>query len=237
MNSLSDSINHAFQEATSSHGPCPLTDAANRHSVLSGLSAPDLVHQTTDAPAAPAVLDQLWPAVIDSYRVGPSPFWGAVVLKMVLPTLLDKVADLRYEPKLADDVDQQLISGVLHAAATGRLPDPARWTPNRLATRAVTRTGRWLEAETRARCLYLLELPERPAEPAPARDSDHDDLATLQALLRPAGLEDATVMLLYRNRVLGEALAGIAEELCLNDALLRMRRLRALERIRRHLAA
>ncbi len=237
MNSLSDSINHAFEEATSSYGPCPLTDAANRHTVLSWLSALDLVHQTTDAPAAPAVLDQLWPAVIDSYRVGPSPFWGAVVLKMVLPTLLDKVGVLRYELDLVEDVDQQLFSGVLRAAATGRLPDPARWTPNRLATRAVTGTGRWLEAEARAQCVYLGELPERAAEPAAAPDSDQDDLETLLALLRTAGLEDATVILLYRKRVLGEPLAGIAEELCLNEALLRMRRLRALERIRRQLAA
>ena len=237
MNSLSDSINNAFEEATTSHGSCPLTDAAKRHPVLSGRTAAHLVDQAWDEAMPPVCRDSLWMAVIDSYRVGPRPFWGAVVLKMVLPTLLDKLANLRYELELVEDLDQDLISGVLRAAATGRLPDPARWTPNRLATRAVTRTGRWLEAETRARCLYLRELPERPAEPAPVRDSDHDDLATLLALLRPAGLEDATVMLLYRNRVLGEPLAGIADELCLNDALLRMRRLRALERIRRHLAA
>jgi DNA-directed RNA polymerase specialized sigma24 family protein len=229
MNSISDSVNQAFEDATSSYGSHPLTDAANRHSVLSGLSAPDLVHQATEAPAPPAVLDGLWTAVIDSYRLGPRPFWGAVVLKMVAPTLLHKIARVRYERHLGEDVGQQLISGVLQAAATERLPDPARWTPNRLATRSVTRTRRWLTAEARSRCLYLGDLPEPASEP----ESETDDLASLLAALRRAGLTDATAVLLYRNRVLGEPLAGIADQLGVSEEALEMRRFRAEERIRR----
>lgn len=232
MNSLSDSINRAFEEATSSHGPWPLTDAARRHPVLRGLATPDLVAQAWDEAAPPAFRNSLWMAVIDSYRLGPRPFWGAVVLKMVAPTLLGRVAKLRYDQELGEDVGQQLISGVLHAAASGQLPDPARWTPNRLATRAVTQTKRWLVAETRSRCLYLGDLSEPAAEP----QSEPDDVASLLAVLRTAGLTDATAVLLYRSRVLGEPLAGIAEQLGTTVETLEMRRFRAEERIRRQAA-
>jgi hypothetical protein len=237
MNSISDSVNQAIEEATSSYGSRPLTDAANRHVVLSGLSAPDLVHQATDVPAPPAILDGLWLAVIDSYRFGPRNFWGAVVLKMVAPTLLHKVRTLRYERDLSEDVDQHLLSGVLHAAATAKLPDPARWTPHRLATRAVTQTRRWLAAEARSRCLSLDDLHERATGPSAVPHSDSGDLASLLALSRPAGVSDATAVLLYRNRVLGEPLASIANQLGMTGDELRMRRVRAEARLRRQLAA
>ncbi len=233
MNSLSDSISRAFEEATSSDQLCRLTDAAERHSVLSGLSASDLVDRATDAATHVAVRDRLWIAVIDSYRLGPRPFWGAVVLKMGAPTLVHKVAKLRYDRDLGDDVDQQLISGVLHAAATEKLPDPARWTPNRLATRAVTRTKRWLATEVRSRCLYLGDIPEPAAEP----DRDPDELASILELLQPVGLSEAAGVLLYRNRVLGEDLHSIAADLGISAEALQMRRFRAEERIRRQPAA
>jgi DNA-directed RNA polymerase specialized sigma24 family protein len=230
MNSLSDEINQAFEEALSAHGLAPLERMAGSHPILSGLSAGDLIDSAVNDRIAPFDRDQLWVAVIDSYRQGPGGFWGPVVLQAVVPALLRKAAGLRHEPELEEDINHQLIASVLHAAATGKLPSPARWTPNRLATRAVTMTRRWMAKEARSRCVYLNELPESAAPP----DPDPNEFASMLVLLRGWGLDKEGSILVLRNRVHGEPLARIAEQLGMTEEALQMRRFRAEERIRRH---
>jgi hypothetical protein len=195
---------------------------------LTGLSALDVVRLAMDRSSTPEVRDRLWIAVIDSYRRGPRGFWGAVVLRMAAPTLLRKATQLRYERELGEDTDHHLIAGVLEAAVTEQLGSPARWTPNRLATRAVTRTRRWLDAERRSRCLYLADLPE----PAVELELELSELSALLGWIQPLGLGEEAAVLIYRNRVLGERLTSIAAELGLSEAALRMRRFRIEERIR-----
>jgi len=233
MNSFSDEIKQAFEEALSAHGPAPLKRMAGSHPILSRMSVGDLIDSAVNERTAPFVRDQLWVAVIDSYRQGPVGFWGPMVLQAIVPTLLRKAARLRQQPDLCEDINHQLIAAVLDAAATERLPNPARWTPNRLATRAVTRTRRWIATESRSRCVYINELPELAAEP----DPDPDEFPSMLDRLRGLGLGEGVSILLYRNRVLGEPLAGIAEQLGTTEEALQMRRLRAEERIRRQLAA
>ncbi|HUY74422.1 MAG TPA: hypothetical protein VMW11_07910 [Candidatus Dormibacteraeota bacterium] len=233
MSSFSDEIDQAFEEALSTHGPRQLDQLAEGHPVLAGMSAADLIDVAVNDRVAPFVRDQVWVAVIDGYRQGPTAFWGPLVLKAIVPTLLPKAARLPQEPEFEADINHQLIAGVLHAAATGKLPSPARWTPNRLATRAVTRTRRWMAKEARARDVYLDELPEAEAGP----DPEPDEFASMLVLLRGWGLDEAGSILLLRNRVFGEPLAEIAEQLGMAEAVLRMRRVRAEERIRRQLAA
>jgi len=153
------------------------------------------------------------------------------VLKAIVPTLLRKAARLPQEPEFEADINHQLIAAVLDAAATGKLPSPAHWTPNRLATRAVTRTKRWVAKEALARDVYLDELPESEAGP----DPDPDEFASMLALLRRWGLDEKRSLLVLRNRVLGEPLVEIAEQLGVSETALQMRRCRAEERIRQRL--
>ena len=231
MSSISDEIDQAFEEALSAHGRAPLDRLAQGHPVLAGMSTSDLIDVAVNDRVAPYIRDQVWLAVIDGYRHGPSAFWGPVVLKAVVPTLLPKAARLAQQPELEADINHQLIAGVLHAAATGILPRPARWTPNRLATRAVTRTRRWMAKEARARDVYLDELPESEAGP----DPESDEFASMLDLLRRWGLDEKGSLLVLRNRVLGEPLIEIAEQLGVTEEALQMRRCRAEERIRQRL--
>ena len=231
MSSFSDEIDQAFEEALSTHGPRQLDRLAEGHPVLVGMSAASLIGVAVDDRIDPFVRDQVWLAVIDGYRHGPSAFWGPVVLKAIVPTLLPKAARLAQQPELEADINHQLIAGVLHAAATGILPRPARWTPNRLATRAVTRTRRWMAKEARARDVYLDELPESEAGP----DPESDEFASMLDLLRRWGLDEKRSLLVLRNRVLGEPLVEIAEQLGVTEEALQMRRWRAEERIRQRL--
>ena len=236
MSSLSDDINQGFEDALLAYGPGILEEAASRHPFLCGMSARDLVSVALDKRARRDVKNQLWIAVIDSYRHGPRGFWGPVILQMVSPTLLRKATRLLAEAELAEldeDTCHQLIAALLNAAAREKVPTPARWIPNRLATRAVTKVGRWMAAETRARCAYLQEVPEPAAEP----DPDPIEFASMLARLKGWGVGEATAILLYRNRVLGEPLPRLAQELGTTEEALQMRRLRAEERIRRQLAA
>jgi DNA-directed RNA polymerase specialized sigma24 family protein len=231
MSSISDEIDQAFEEAQWAHGPAPLFRLAEGHPVLAGMSAADLIGIAVNDRVAPFVRDQLWMALIDGYRQGPTAFWGPLVLKAVMPTLLRKAARLPQEPEFDADINHQLIAAVLDAAATGKLPSPAHWTPNRLATRAVTRTKRWMAMEARTRDVYLDELPESEAGP----DPDPAEFASMLVLLRTWGLHEEGSLLVLRNRVLGEPLAEIAEQLGVTEAALQMRRCRAEERIRRRL--
>ena len=231
MGSFSDEVDQAFEEAQRAHGPAPLDRLAQGHPVLAGMSTSDLIDVAVNDRVDPYIRDQVWVTVIDGYRHGPSAFWGPVVLKAIVPTLLPKAARLAQEPELEADINHQLIAGVLHAAATGILPRPARWTPNRLATRAVTRTRRWMAKEARARDVYLDELPESEAGP----DPESDEFVSMLVLLRGWGLDEAGSILVLRNRVLGEPLAEIAEQLGITEEALQMRRCRAEERIRQRL--
>jgi len=85
--------------------------------------------------------------------------------------------------------------------------------------------------EARTRDAYLDELPESEAGP----DPDPDEFASMSVLLRGWGLDEDESILLLRNRVFGEPLAEIAEQLGVTEAALQMRRCRAEERIRQRL--
>ena len=236
MSSLSEDINTGFEDVLLAQGSGDLEEAATRHPYLADMSARDLVSVALDMRARREVKNQLWSAVIDSYRHGPRGFWGPVILQMLSPTLVRKASRLLAMAELAkldEDIRHQLIAALLNAAARETVPTPARWIPNRLATRAVTQARRWMAAELRARRFYVSDLPEPAADP----DPEPIDFASMLAWLEGLGVVEANAILLYRHRVLGEPLERLADELGTTEAALRLRRLRAEIRIRRQLAA
>ena len=100
MNSLSDEVSQAFEDALSD-GTAPLERAAERHPVFSGMSACELIDAAVSEETAPLRRDQLWVAVIESYRQGPRSFWGPVLLQAIAPTLLRGVRQRSLVLKLA----------------------------------------------------------------------------------------------------------------------------------------
>ena len=232
MSLFSEDVRKGFEDAIRSNHQFILEEAADRYPFLKGMSARDLVLIGRNAHAKHEAKNQLWSAVIGSYRHGPRGFWGPVILQILAPTVLRRAARLLAEGEhanLVEDTAHQLVAAVLSAAATETLPTPARWIPNRLATRAVTRVGRWIEVEIDSRCEYLADVPE--PEAAPDRDATTFD--SMLGRLKTMGVPRATALLLYRNRVLGEPLPRIAQELGTTAEALQMRRFRAEERIRR----
>ena len=232
MSLFSEDVRKGFEDALRSNHQGILEEAADRHPFFKGMSACDLVLMGWNGRAKHDVKNQLWSAVIGSYRHGPRGFWGPVILQMLSPAVLRRAARVLAEgthANLAEDTAHQLVAAVLSAAATETLPTPARWIPNRLATRAATRVGRWIEVEIDSRCEYLADVPEPEAAP----DRDVTIFDSMLARLKTLGVPRATAILLYRNRILGEPLPRIAQELGTTAEALRMRRFRAEERIRR----
>ena len=234
MSLFSEDVRKGFEDAIRSNHQGILEEAADRHPFLKGMSARDLVLIGRNGRAKQDVKNKLWSAVIGAYRHGPRGFWGPVILQMLSPTLVRKASRLLAKAELAkldEDIRHQLIAALLNAVARETVPTPARWIPNRLATRAVTQARRWMAAELRARRFYVSDLPEPAADP----DPEPIDFASMLAWLEGLGVVEANAILLYRHRVLGEPLERLADELGTTEAALRLRRLRAETRIRRQL--
>jgi len=217
MMQFTEQIQIAFAEAT-------------RSGILPGVA--DLPERLRDFEADGCELDKLWAELLQHYQAGPRQAWAAVLLEAMRPDLAAAVAAVPAFPPVItrEDFAQQLMANVL-VAALDSPADQARWTPNRLISRASQKTQKWLAREIRGfakRAGYV------------------DEKATVKSSLGLLGLlvelemssnPSVGMVVLYREEVLGDSLAEIAAECGLSENALRHRRRRAVERIRRELAA
>ncbi len=112
--------------------------------------------------------DRLLLGVIHSYRDGPKKLWAPVLLELLAPALVARVARLEWVvPAIdEDDLTQQLIVEVLEVAASTRLSPDTRYVQHRLLTTAGRSVTRWLQREAQ-RQRSLETLPNSEDEPVP----------------------------------------------------------------------
>ena len=202
--------------------------------VRSGLpsEARDLPARLRDFTCDGATLDVLWSDLLRCYRNGPRQAWATVLLEAMRPDLAAAVAVVPAFPPVVtrEDYAQQLMANLLAAALDGPV-DPARWTPNRLISRAGLETQRWLAREIRSFARQVGYVDQKAA--SHARWAMPTLLLELEMKKNPS----AGLVVLYREEVLGESLVEIAAESGLSEEALRSRRRRAVERIRAVLVA
>ena len=95
--------------------------------------------------------DRLLIAVVTAYRAGDRQVWAAVLLDLLAPALLSRLAAFRVHSNSIDaaDLRQQLVVELLGAAASMPLPSGARFVERRLVLRAGQGVRRWLQRERR----------------------------------------------------------------------------------------
>jgi hypothetical protein len=177
-------------------------------------------------------LDALWTELLRHFQDGPRQPWATVLLEAMRPDLAVAVAVVpAFPPAITrEEVAQQLIADLLKAALDSPA-DPARWTPNRLISRAAQTTQRWLGREIRAFAQGVGNLEQTAT--APAGQEMPGLLLELELRRNPS----AGLVALYRQEVLGDSLAEIAFEVGLSENALRLRRRRVIERLRREFTA
>jgi hypothetical protein len=176
--------------------------------------------------------DRMWSQVLRDYVEGPRTAWATVILEAMCPDLVITIAAMPAMPPAIthDEVAQQLITEILAAALDGPA-EPARWSPNRLLSTATKGTYRWLAREIRSMSHITGDLDRR------ATDAAGHEIPGLLAELEARSIPSAGLIILYRQEVLGESLAEMAAQSGLSENALRLRRRRAVERIRKELAA
>ena len=176
--------------------------------------------------------DRMWAQVLRAYIEGPRTEWATIILEAMCPDLVITIAAMPAMPPAIthDEVAQQLITELLTAALDGPA-EPARWSPNRLLSTATKGTYRWLAREIRSMSHSTGDLDRR------VTDAAGHEIPGLLAELEARSIPSAGLIILYRQEVLGESLADMAAESGLTQNALRLRRRRAIERIRKELAA
>src|SRR5258708_18836375 len=119
---------------------------ATRSGILPGVA--NLPERLRDFEADGCELDRLWAELLQHYQRGPRQAWAAVLLEAMRPDLAAAVAAVPAFPPVItpEDFAQQLMTNVL-LAALDNPADRARWTPNRLISRASQNTQKWLARE------------------------------------------------------------------------------------------
>jgi len=212
-----DQIHQAFAETVGSGSIVGVEDLPSR---LRNLASP------------PDERDRLWGHLLSAYVQGPRQPWATVILAAMCPDIAVTVATIPAMPPAIthDEISQQLITELL-AAALGGPTEPARWSPNRLLSRSTTLTYRWLAKEIRSLKVCIGDLDRR------ASDAAGHEIPGLLAELEARATPSAGLVILYRQEVLGESLSDIAAESGLSENALCLRRHRAVQRLRRELAA
>ena len=216
MMQFTEQIRRAFEETVLSR-------------VLTGVDT--LPERLRDYLAPGCELDALWTDLLRHFQEGPRQPWATVLLEAMRPDLAAATVAVPSFPPVVtrEDFAQQLMVNLLTAALDPPV-EPARWTPNRLISRAGLSTQRWLAreihgfakrvgyADRKAGLLSGLGLPS---------------LLELDIKRNPS----PGLVALYRQEVLGDSIEEMAAECGLTENALRLRRRRAIERIRRELDA
>ena len=77
----------SFEEVVDGDGPGTLAEAQELEPALAGLALTDLVVLARDAQLSLSRQDEVFGAVVRSYRRGPTKVWGAILLEMLAPAL------------------------------------------------------------------------------------------------------------------------------------------------------
>ena len=89
--------------------------------------------------------------IVAAYRTGPQELWAPVIVDLAAPALLARLQHLVARPPYLDveDLSQQLVVQLLHAAATMRVADDGRHLKRELVARACKAVSRQLAREHR----------------------------------------------------------------------------------------
>jgi hypothetical protein len=201
-----------------------------RSGALSG--ADKLPERLRDYLAPGRELDSLWGDLLRHFQEGPRQPWATVLLEAMRPDLAAAVAVVPVLPPIVtrEDFAQQLMANLLTAALDPPV-EPARWTPNRLISRAGLSTQRWLAREIRGFARRVGYVDRK------AGSSLGLELPSLLLELEMKRNPSPGLVVLYRQEVLGDSIEEMAAECGLTENALRLRRRRAIERIRRELDA
>ena len=100
--------------------------------------------------------DLLLAQIVFEYRKGPRDVWAAVLLDILTPAILARLARYRTEPPAVDveDIRQQFVVELLSAAASIPMPPGSAFVERRLILRAGQGIRRWLRREGRYRARF-----------------------------------------------------------------------------------
>jgi hypothetical protein len=89
--------------------------------------------------------------VVHAYRCGPRQLWGPVLLDLMAPAIVERLQRLHVQPPAIDEeeVRQQFLVEVLHAAAYIPIPRHPSWVRGQILSRANQAVRRWLARERR----------------------------------------------------------------------------------------
>lgn len=196
---------------------------------LAGRSIQELRRIVRDPELPNRDQDELWAAILRTYRRSGNTAWGSLLLELLAPALVEIAVSLAPQsPRVdADDLQQQLAVEALTAGRSIPL-DGGRFIKPWLVLEVRRRIGRWLRRE--AGQPRSLDLDEEPT--IVARDSD---AAWEMCELRLSNQRSQDLALLYRLEVLGETHEEVGRELgCTANAVKCLRR-RARLRLQREL--
>lgn len=207
---------------------------AFEETVQSGVlsDAQKLPERLRDYLAPGCELDALWADLLRHFKEGPRQPWATVLLEAMRPDLAAAVAVVPVLPPVVtrEDFAQQLMANLLTAALDPPV-EPARWTPNRLISRAGLTTQRWLAREIRGFARQVGYVDRKVGS------ISGFELPSLLLELEMNRNPSPGLVVLYRQEVLGDSIEEMAAECGLTENALRLRRRRAIERIRRELDA
>lgn len=224
---LAELVRRSFEDVASGDGPRELSEARELEPALADITLPELIALARDAEVAVERQDEVYGAIVRSYRKGPRPVWGAVLLEMLAPALIAAASDVaaRGAATPPEDLDQQVLVETLATAAQIPLWRD-QWLKRRIMIRVSIALVRWSAKQS----------PEVGQEPLAFVNAP--DLIPLFELLRLCGevLTPQQFALVYRTTVLREQLTELASEIGATPLALKLRRRRALARLRRHAA-
>jgi hypothetical protein len=224
---VSDLARSAFDDILGGDGPNQLALARQVEPGLIGLSLPALIEIARDAEVPLNRQDGVFGAVVRSYRRGPRSIWGAILLEMLAPAIGGAELEVvSWEPvNDEEDLHQQAVLEALSAADQMPLWGD-RWLKRRIEFRVRIALLRWSAGQ------FPLASAEAPL------DREAPDVIGLFDLLDVMGcvLTPQEFTLVYRSTVLREELVELAQEMGSTFDAVRMKRARALRRLRPHAA-
>jgi hypothetical protein len=226
---MSQLLNAAFVESGSELARA-VNDAGSSEPALRSLEPLQLIELVRDADLPLGRQDDIWGAVIRCHRRGPSCLWGALVLEMLAPALVELATNLDriLAPELKEDFNQQLVTEALAAAAAVPLDKGVRFLKRRIVLRTTTGITRWLSAQVNGMEDGPVETPDRVLL---KEEGEFAELVALLELTTPA-LRREDIDLILDSVIRGETLVGLAERMGVTPNALRCRRRRALSKMR-----
>ena len=231
----------SFEEVVDGDGPRALAETQELEPALAGLTLADLVGLAR-AEVPLSRQDEVFGAVVRSYRRGPTKVWGAILLEMLAPALSSAAIEVVAWEPVSDDDDlyQQAALEALSAAAQMPLWGDG-WLKRRIVFRVRISLLRWSAAQYPQ---ASLDTPERPDDAGDAEDAEDAGDADLISLISLFELLDTMGCVLsrqefdlvYRSTVLKEELVELAREMGSTFEAVRKKRDRALLQLRPHAA-